>query len=315
MKLGTNHIAIDLGTAYIRIVDSNKGITIEEPSILTYSLTSNEKIAFGDESKKMIGRTPTHLVVSQPIRGGIITNYDDTTTLLTHLLRKMNKKQKIITKNNVIVSVASQLTLVEKRAIMEVLLQVGAKKVFPVESSIAAGLGVDLPVWDPRGFMIVDIGAGKTEAAVLSLGGVVISETCRVGGIIIDDIIQAHMRIHHNLVIGSPTAEKIKLNINDIRQTEQDVTQDVKGIDLQSGLPKVITIYEKELLIPIIECIMKIVEVIRNVLESTPPELSADIMDTGIVLTGGGALLTGLDEMISERINVPVFLTENPLHS
>ena len=263
----------------------------------------------------MIGRTPGNISVVRPMKDGVIADYDTTSVMMKYFIKKAMKKRSLFArKPNVMVCVPSGITLVEERAVIDATKQAGAKEAYPIAEPFAAAIGAGLPVWEPTGSMIVDIGGGTTEVAVISLGGVVTSQSLRVAGDDMDEAIINYVRKHHSLMIGERSAESIKMDIGTAQVTD-DIEMEIRGRDLFSGLPKTITITSKEISQALKETVVSIVETVKSTLEKTPPELAADIMDRGIVLSGGGALLKNLDKVISDETEIPVFVAEDPLDS
>lgn len=309
-------LGIDLGTANTLVFVKGKGVVVREPSVVAKNIETGEIEAVGNAARNMIGRTPGNISVIRPMKDGVIADYDTTALMMKYYIQKAVKKRPFFaSKPNVIVCVPSGITMVEERAVIDATKQAGAKDAFPIAEPFAAAIGADLPVWEPTGSMIVDIGGGTTEVAVISLGGIVTSRSVRTAGDNMDDAIIQFIRKHYNLMIGERSAESIKMDIGSAGTVEMDEELDIRGRDLLTGLPKTITITKKEVAASLADTVVSIVDAVKGTLEKTPPELAADIMDRGIVLTGGGALLKNLDQVISDETKMPVFVTENPLES
>ena len=304
-------IGIDLGTANILVYQKGKGIVLQEPSVVAMRRENNEVLAVGEEAKRMIGRTPGDIVAIRPLKDGVIADFEVTEMMLKHFISKIIKRA-LFFRPTIMVCVPAGVTGVEKRAVEEAANQVGAKNTYLIEEPLAAAIGSGLPIAEPSGSMVIDIGGGTSEIAVLSLGGIVVSESLRLGGDRFDEALVRYVRDKYNLIIGEKTAEEIKMNIG-AAYVEENEEYAVRGRDIMSGLPKTFNITSKETLEAFGEPIAEIVEAVRTVLEKTPPELSSDIMDRGIVMTGGGALLNGFDRLLSEETDIPVFLADDPL--
>ncbi len=311
---GSKDVGIDLGTANTLVFVKGKGIVLREPSVVAKNITTNEIVAVGTAAKSMIGRTPGSIVATRPMKDGVIADFEITKAMLEHYMTAAAKASGGSWKKpNVMVCVPFGITSVEQRAVIDAARQAGAKDAFTIEEPFAAAIGADLPVWEPTGSMVVDIGGGTTEVAVISLGGIVTSESIRVGGDTMDHAIIAYIRKTYNLTIGERTAEAIKVEIGSARVLEGDQTMDIRGRDLLTGLPKTLEVSSSEIETALHESIARIIEGVKKTLEATPPELSSDVMERGIVLTGGGALLSNLDKVISDETNMPVFIAEEPL--
>ncbi|GAA0456839.1 rod shape-determining protein [Alkalibacillus silvisoli] len=305
---------IDLGTANTLVYVKNKGIVLNEPTVVAVNKITNEISAVGNEAKKMVGRTPENISVIRPMKDGVIADFDTTAAMMDYYVSKVHKAKSIFSsKPNVIVCVPSGITMVEERAVLDATKQAGAKGAYPISEPFAAAIGAGLPVWDPTGNMVVDIGGGTSEVAIISLGGTVTSRSIRMAGDTMDQQIITYIRKKHGLLIGESTAEKLKLELGSARVDDERDKMNIRGRDLVTGLPQTVTIHNEEIVEAIKETIEAIIEAVKNTLESTPPELSSDIMDRGIVLTGGGALLKALNEVLSEATEMPVFVAENPL--
>jgi rod shape-determining protein MreB len=304
-------IGIDLGTANTLIYMRGKGIIIREPSVVAVDTRNNTVRSVGQEAKDVIGRTPGSIVAVRPLKDGVIADFEVTTAMLQEFIKKALAKS--FSKPRVIICIPSGVTAVERRAVKESAERAGAKKVAIIEEPMAAAIGAGLPVAEPRGSMVVDIGGGTSEVAVISLGGIVASRSVRVAGDEFDRAIIDYLKKKYNLLIGERTAENIKLEIGSAFPLEEERTMDVKGRNLLNGLPENLTVTSEEVREALAEPLEKVIEAIKITLEKTPPELAADIIDGGIMLTGGGALLSGLDIMIHNETGMPVHVAENPL--
>lgn len=314
--LSNTIIGIDLGTANILVYSKNKGIMMNEPSVVAMNTETKAILAVGMEAKRMIGKTPSKVIAVRPLKDGVIADFDVTTEMLKVIMKKASKQLGLSwRKPDVIVCAPSGATSVEKRAIHDAVKQTGAKNVYLIEEPVAAAIGADLPVGEPIANVIVDIGGGTTEVAIISYGGVVTNNAIRIGGDQLDDNIIQHIRKNYNLLIGERTAEMIKMEIGYALVDHDILSMDIRGRDLVTGLPKTISITSKEIQQALKESLLQILEVIRATLENCPAELSGDIVDRGVILSGGGALLNGLQEWLSDEIIVPVHLAPNPLES
>lgn len=312
MGLFARDIGIDLGTANTLVHVKGKGVILREPSVVAVNKKSNEILAVGDSAKSMIGRTPGNIVAIRPMKDGVIADFDVTQNMLKYFIKKAMSKG-LFSKPRVVICVPSGVTEVEKRAVEEATLQAGAKEAYLIEEPMAAAIGANLPVEEPSGSMVVDIGGGTSEVAVISLGGIVTSKSLRVAGDELDEAIVHYVKKEYNLMIGERTAEEIKVTIGAAYPKPKEETIEIRGRDLITGLPKNLTITSSEITEAIKEPINSIVDSIKYTLEKTPPELASDIMDRGIMLTGGGALLSGLDKLIKEETGMPVTIAERPL--
>ena len=317
-KIFSKDMAIDLGTANTLVYTKNNGIAINEPSVVAISTTSNKKspvLAIGIEAKKMLGKAPGHIKVIRPMRHGVIADFEVTGAMLREFIRMVHKRR-LLARPRIIIAVPSGITQVERRAFAEAAQAAGAREVVLINESMAAAIGAGLPVTEPTCNMVVDIGGGTTEVAIISLAGVVYSKTIRVAGDQMDTSIVKYIRRNYNLLIGERTAEGIKVSIGNAYPDQKKLEQiEVKGRDLATGIPKILTIDSKEIRVAISEQIDAIIETVKVVLEQIPPELSVDIIEKGMVLTGGGALLKNLSKIISEECAVPVSVIEEPLSS
>ncbi len=308
----TKDMGIDLGTANTLVYIKGKSIVIREPSVVAIQTNTKQVLAVGEEAKRMIGRTPGHIVAIRPLKDGVIADFDITQSMLRYFIKRANQKSSIF-KPRVVVCVPSGVTEVEKRAVEEATIHAGAKDAFLIEEPMAAAIGAGLPVQEPAGSMIIDIGGGTTEVAVISLGGIVTSKSIRVGGDELDEAIVNHIRKEYSLMIGERTAEEVKITIGSADVGGKETKMQIRGRDLVSGLPKTIGVTSTEIYEAMKEPIATIIEAIRFTLEKTPPELASDIMERGIMLTGGGALLEGMDRLIIKDTGMPVQIAEEPL--
>ncbi len=311
-KAFTKDMGIDLGTANTLVFIKGRGIILREPSVVAINRNNKQVLAVGEEAKKMIGRTPGNIIAIRPLKDGVIADFDITQEMLKYFIRKATQKKSIF-QPRVVVCVPSGVTEVEKRAVEEATIQAGAKDAFLIEEPMAAAIGAGLPVQEATGSMVVDIGGGTTEVAVISLGGIVTSKSIRVGGDELDSFIANYIKKEYSLMIGERTAEQVKIEIGSAIDDHVLGNMEIRGRDLVSGLPKTIEITSSEIYDALKEPVSNIIDAIKATLEKTPPELSSDVMEYGIVLTGGGALLYGLDKLITEETGIPVLIAENPL--
>jgi len=307
-------LAIDLGTANTLVFAKGSGIVVNEPSIVAINKLTNEVEAVGKEAKEMLGRTPGNIVAIKPMRDGVIADFKVTEKMLTYFIHKAHNR-KMLVRPRIVIGVPSEITPVEKRAVQDSAYRAKASEVHLVEQAMAAAIGAGLPITEPSGNMVVDIGGGTTDIAVISLSGIVYSRSVRVAGNELDDAIMHYMKRKFNLLIGERTAEQIKIEIGSAYPLEKPLKMEIKGRDLIEGVPKTLTIEDAEIREALAEGVDTIVNAIRVALERTPPELSADISDRGIVLTGGGALLKNLDKRIREETGLPVSIADDPLAS
>lgn len=305
-------MGIDLGTANTLVYIKGKDIVIREPSVVAIQTDSKKVLAVGEEAKKMIGRTPGNIVAIRPLRDGVIADFDITQNMIKYFIKRATQRRSLF-QPRVVVCVPSGVTEVEKRAVEEAAIHAGARDAYLIEEPMAAAIGAGLPVHEATGSLIVDIGGGTTEVAVISLGGIVTSKSIRVGGDELDEYIVNYIKREYSLMIGERTAEDIKITIGSANVNAKEIKMDIRGRDLVSGLPKTIKVSSKEIYEAMKEPIHNILEAIKSTLEKTPPELASDIMEQGIMLTGGGALLDGIDLLIKTETGMPVNIAENPL--
>ncbi len=302
-------IGIDLGTATVIAYVKGKGIVLREPSVVAVDKNAGDVLAVGQEARRMLGRTPGNIVATRPLRDGVISDYTVTEKMLKYFINKVCGK--FIFSPRIMICIPSQVTEVEKRAVIDAASQAGARRVYLIEEPIAAAIGAGIDIAKPCGNMIVDIGGGTTDIAVISLGGSVVSTSLKVAGDKFDEAIVRYIKKKHNVMIGERTAEDIKINVGCVYPKIQDVEMDIRGRDLSTGLPKTITIYSSEMLEALIEPAMMIVDAVHSVLEKTPPELASDISDKGIYMTGGGCLVDGLDKLLQEKTGINVMIAED----
>jgi len=305
-------MGIDLGTASTLVFIKGHGIVLCEPSVVAIQKGINNVLAVGEEAKRMLGRTPGNIIAIRPMKDGVITDFEIAESMLRYFIRKVHKSRHLV-RPRMVIAIPSGITEVEKRAVKDSALHAGAREVFMIEEPIAAAIGVGLPIQEPAGNMIIDVGGGTTEIAVISLAGIVFSRSIRIGGDEMDDAIIDYLKKTYNLMIGERTAEDIKMRIGSAYPLEEELTMEVKGRDLVAGLPKMIVISSEEIREAMADPISQIVESVRIALERTPPELSADLIERGIVMAGGGSLLKGLDRLIQEETGLPVHVAEDPL--
>ncbi len=308
----SNDIGIDLGTANTLVYVKGKGIVLLEPSVVAIDAASRRVLAVGDEAKRMLGRTPGNITAIRPMKDGVIADFDITEAMLRYFIKKVQNNSKMIPPR-VVVAIPSGITEVEKRAVKESAIHAGAREVLLLEEPMASAIGVGLPVEEPAANMIVDIGGGTTEVAIISLAGIVFSKSIRVAGDELDLAIINYMKRAYNLLIGERTAEEIKIKLGSAYPLDDEITLEVKGRDSVAGLPKTIHITSQEIREALADTVASIVDAVRNALERCPPELSADLVDRGFVLAGGGALLRGIDRLLSERTGLPVIIADDPL--
>ena len=309
----SNDIAIDLGTANTLIYVRNRGIVLDEPTVVAVKANTNQVLAAGRIAKEMLGKTPESIVTCRPMRDGVIANFELTESMLRYFIRAVNDNRRTLVRPRMIIGVPSGITQVERRAIEDSAKQAGAREVYTIMEPMASAIGAGLRVQDPSGSMIVDIGGGTTEVAVITLKDVVFCRSVRVGGDEMDRAIVQYVKRKYNLLIGERTAEQIKINIGTVMLDSKIEKMDVKGRDLVTGIPKTISLTSTEVNESLLETIANIVDVVRVALENTPPELSSDLVDNGIVMAGGGSLLRGLGELISKETKLPVRIADDPL--
>lgn len=305
-------MGIDLGTATTLVYIKGQGIVLCEPSVVAIQRGTSNVLAVGEEAKRMLGRTPGNIVAIRPMKDGVIADFEITESMLRYFIRKVHKSRHLV-RPRMVIAIPSGITEVEKRAVKDSALHAGAREVFMVEEPMAASIGVGLPIQEPAGNMIIDIGGGTTEIAVISLAGIVFSRSIRIGGDEMDDAITEYLKKTYNLMVGERTAEDIKMRIGSAYPLEEELTMEVRGRDLVAGLPKMISISSEEIREALADPISQIVESVRITLERTPPELSADLIERGIVMAGGGSLLKGLDKLIQEETGLPVHVADDPL--
>lgn len=309
--LFSNDMGIDLGTATTLVFVKGEGVVLCEPSVVAIEKETNRVVAVGEEAKKMLGRTPGNIVAIRPMKDGVISDFEVTEAMLKYFIKKVHKRKTFLSPSMVI-AIPSGITAVEKRAVRDSAERAGARQVVLIEEPKAGAIGVGLPVEEPAGNMIIDIGGGTTEFAVISLGGIVYSKSIRIAGDEMDAAIIEYLRKTYNLMIGERTAEEIKIRIGSAYPLEEELSMDVRGRDLISGLPKTVTITSVEIREALSDPVQAIVDASKSTLEQTPPELSADLIDRGIVMAGGGSLLRGLDKRIAEETGLPVHIADDP---
>lgn len=305
-------IGIDLGTANVLIHVKGKGIVLNEPSVVAIDKKTKRVLAVGEEARKMVGRTPGNIVAIRPLKDGVIADFDITEAMLKHFINKLNVRG-FFSKPRILICCPTNITSVEQKAIREAAEKSGGKKVYLEEEPKVAAIGAGMDIFQPTGNMVLDIGGGTTDIAVLSMGDIVTSESIKVAGDVFDNDILQYIKRHYKLLIGERTAEDIKLKIGTVYKGGRNEEMDIRGRDMISGLPRTITIHSSEIEKALRESISMIVQGAKNVLEKTPPELSADIIDRGVILTGGGALMHGIDILLAEELKVPIFIAEFPM--
>jgi len=311
--LFSNDLAIDLGTANTLVYVKGRGIVLREPSVVAINSHTKEILAVGEEAKQMLGRAPGSIQAIRPMKDGVIAHVEETQQMISHFIRKVHNNRKTFVSPRVIIAIPSGVTQVEKRAVRDSANSAGAREVYLIEEPMAAAIGVDLPIQEPTGNMIIDIGGGTTEVAIMSLAGTVYSKSVRVAGDEMDEAIVNYVKKKYNLLIGERTAEAVKIQIGTAYPTDQRQTMEIKGRDLVAGIPKTLVISDEEIAEALQEIFGTIVESVKIALERTPPELAADIVDKGVVLAGGGALIRGLDTLLREATGLPVTVAEDPL--
>lgn len=311
-SFSSNDIGIDLGTATTLVYVKGEGIVLCEPSVVAVKRGTSQVLAVGNEAKRMLGRTPGNIVAIRPLKDGVITDFEVTEAMLRHFIQKVSRRRFQI-RPRIVIAIPSGITEVEKRAVRESAERAGARDVILIDEPVAAAIGVGLPIQEPIGNMIIDIGGGTTEIAVISLKGIVFSKSIRIGGDEMDDAITEYLKKTYNLMVGERTAESIKIKIGSAYPLEQEMTLEVKGRDLIAGLPKTVTITSEEIREALQDPIRAILEITKISLERTPPELAADLIENGIVVAGGGALLRHIDKLIAEETGLPVHIADDPL--
>jgi rod shape-determining protein MreB len=304
-------IGIDLGTVNVLVYVKGKGIVLQEPSVVAISVSENKIVAVGSEAREMLDRTPETIEVMRPLRNGVIADYIVTEAMLRYFIRRVSGRT--LVKPQIMISVPVGVTSVESRAVHEAAMQAGGREVYLIPEPLAAAYGAGMPIGTPTGNMVIDIGGGASEAAVISMNEIVVSDSVRMGGVRIDESIISYIRRKYNLLIGNPTAEEIKIKIGSALPLNEELSMEVQGRDQVAGLPKTITITSSEVTEAIAEPMAAIVNVVRAVLERTPPELSSDIIDRGIAVLGGGAMLRNVDRMLTQETGVPCYVTEDPI--
>lgn len=305
-------VGIDLGTASVLVYIKGKGIVLKEPSVVAIDKNTNKLLAVGEEARRMLGRTPGNIVAIRPLREGVISDYDITERMLKYFINKvMSNRFFKFSKPRIMVCVPSGVTEVEKRAVIDAANQAGARKTYLIEEPIAAAIGAGIDISKACGSMLVDIGGGTTDIAVISLGGTVVSNSIKIAGDKFDEAIVRYMRKKHNIMIGERTAEDLKINIGTVYPRVQEISMEIRGRNLVSGLPKTLTVTSTEMMEALEETVSAVVDAVHSVLERTPPELAADISDRGIVMTGGGGLIYGLDKLIQEKTGINVIIADD----
>ena len=306
-------MGIDLGTANTLVYVRDQGIVLSEPSVVAVESSTGKVLAVGQEAKRMMGRTPGEIVAIRPMRDGVIADFETVEKMIRYFINRVHNRKTLV-KPRVVIGVPSGITEVEKRAVRESAEQAGAREIYLIEEALAAAIGANIPIHEPSGNMVVDIGGGTTEIAVLSLGGMVITDSIRIGGDEFDEAVRRHMRTNYNLIIGDRSAEDVKLAIGNAATDRKSETYELKGRDAMNGLPRNLMVDSNEIRTALKETVDTILDAIKGALERTPPELAADIMERGIVLTGGGSLLRGLDKFLAKETGVPFIRAENPLN-
>lgn len=312
LGLFSNDMGIDLGTATTLVFVKGEGVVLCEPSVVAIERGTSHVLAVGEEAKRMLGRTPGNIIAIRPMKDGVISDFEITEAMLRYFIKKVHHR-KVLVRPRIVIAIPSGITEVEKRAVKDSAERAGAREVFLIEEPIAAAIGVGLPIQEPIGNMIIDIGGGTTEIAVISLCGTVFSKSIRIGGDEMNEAVIEYLKKTYNLMVGERTSEDIKIKIGSAYPLEEEMSMEVKGRDLVAGLPKTVTVTSEEIRESLQEPLRAILEVIKISLERTPPELAADLIDHGIVMAGGGSLLRGLDKLISEETGLPVHITDDPV--
>lgn len=308
------NIGIDLGTANVLVHVKDQGIVLNEPSVVAINTKTQEVLAVGKEAYMMVGRTPGDIQAIRPLKGGVIADFDITEAMLTYFIDKADVKG-FLSKPNILICCPTNITAIEQKAIIEVAEKAGGKNIYLEEEPKVAAVGAGMDIFQPSGNMVIDIGGGTSDVAVLSMGSIVTSQSTKIAGDTFDSDIKAYVKDKHSLLIGDRTAEKIKIEIGEVFDESREDSMEIRGRDMVSGLPKTVTITSKEVLEATRESFEEIIKIARQVLETTPPELSADIIDRGVIITGGGALISGIDQLFLEELKVPVFTADRPLDS
>ena len=311
--LFSNDLAIDLGTANTLVYVEGQGIVLREPSVVALNTQTNEVVAVGAEAKEMLGRAPGNIEAIRPMKDGVIAHFEVTEKMLSYFIKKVHNNRKTLVRPRVVIAVPSGITQVESRAVRDSALSAGAREVFLIEEPMAAAIGVDLPVWEPTGNLIIDIGGGTTEVAIISMSGIVFSKSVRIAGDEMNEAIVNYIKKKYNLLIGERTAEAVKIKIGSASPMDELMTMEVKGRDLVAGIPKTLIISDEEIREALAETFSTIVEAVKIALERTPPELAADIVDKGVVVAGGGSLIKGLDTLLREATGLPITLATDAL--
>ncbi|GHT36395.1 rod shape-determining protein [Endomicrobiia bacterium] len=310
--LFSNDMGIDLGTASVLVFIKGQDIVLREPSVVAMERDTKRVLAIGTEAKRMLGKTPANIIAVRPLRNGVIADFEATEKMIRYFIKKVHNKKTLL-HPRIVIGVPSGITEVERRAVRESAEQAGAREVHLIDEPMAAAIGAGIPIQDPEGSMIVDIGGGTTEVAIVSLGGMVVAKSLDIAGDKMDEAVVQYFRRKYNLTVGENTAESVKMEIGSVSPLDQELTMDIKGRDLLTGLPKTVNVTSEEVRNALEDPIRKIIEVVKNVLEETPAELSADLVDRGIILSGGGCLIKGLPERLSQETELPVNRANDPL--
>ena len=308
----SNDMGMDLGTANCLIYVKDQGIVLREPSVVALDRDTGEVKAVGSKAKQMLGRTPANIIAVRPMKNGVIADFEVTQKMIKYFIRSVHTRKSLL-RPRIVIGIPSEITPVERRAVEDAARQAGAREVYLIEEPMASAMGADLPITEPHASMIVDIGGGTTEVAVISLGGMVVTESIDIAGDEITDCIVQYFRKKYNLIVGETTAEDVKINIGSVYPLEEETTMEVKGRDQTQGLPRTMTITSEEIRQAILEPVRSIVELVKSTLEKTPPELAADLVDRGLVVAGGGSLLRGITELIRKETDIPVRRAQDPL--